>query len=127
MGAEKTPKAKQPVLCDWEETNSQQWTDRAYSLMQEGKLRARIVELSGVTVLLVDGQCPRCGVDYTRTQPADAVASSVGHLRDPDATEVGRYRLETTTCGCDEGHPGRPTTVAGGCGVWFAVLVAQPS
>jgi len=105
-----------------ERTTAFVWTERAFVLLETGKLRAEIQERRpGVRWSHVWGECPRCGHRIDDWQPLSALTGLAGGRRpDSAAREAGDVEPVDIGCGCGTTHPGAPDDTTG-CGVSFRV------
>lgn len=106
----------------YEKTTAFVWTERAFELLETGKLYAEIQQpRRGLRVSHVWGQCPRCGHRIDDWQPLSAVTGLVGEHR-PDSGAGGALDVEPVDigCGCGTTHPGAPADTTG-CGVSFRI------
>lgn len=106
----------------YENTTEFVWTERAFELVEEGKLHAEIQQPRvGVKVSHVWGACPRCGHHLDDWQPLSAVTGVIGGRRpDPGAHDTTDVEPVDVTCGCGTTHPGAPIDTTG-CGVSFRI------
>lgn len=106
----------------YEKTTAFVWTERAFELLETGKLRAEIQQPHpGVRVAHVWGQCPRCGHQLDDWQPLSAVTGLIGARR-PDSATHDDADVEPidVSCGCGMTHLGAPADTTG-CGVSFRI------
>ena len=106
----------------YEKSTAFVWTERAFELLQTGKLQAKIQEFRpGVRWSHVWGECPRCGHHIDDWQPLSAVTGLVG-VRRPDSAARNNVDVEPVDvdCGCGTTHPGAPDDTTG-CGVSFRI------
>lgn len=106
----------------YEKSTAFVWTERAFDLLETGKLKAEIQERRpGVRWSHVWGQCPRCGHRIDDWQPLSAVTGLVGGRR-PDSAARDTADVEPVDigCGCGTTHPGAPADTTG-CGVSFRI------
>jgi len=117
--------ARSDIPYQIEAPNAYGWTERAYDLLQEGKLGVTIATTSGVRTAIVGGACPNCQDEVNFRQVLDTVTgdslSTLGRYH--RGTEHDRYLTLTVSCRCTERHEGRPDAVAHGCGINFVVDV----
>jgi len=112
----------------YEKSAAFEWTQLAYRLILDGKLRAQPIWADGVLTVLVEGQCPGCDHMLADRQVGTAVTGAGTATRGVRGTAV-RPDLVCTdvTCECREPHSGAPEGIAG-CGVSFRIeLVADSS
>lgn len=110
----------------YEKTTAFVWTERAFELLETGRLSAEIQQPSpGVEASHVWGKCPRCGHDVDDWQPLSTVTGLIGS-RGPDSAAPGTVAVETVdiSCGCGIVHPGAPDDTTG-CGVSFRIEFEQ--
>jgi hypothetical protein len=104
--------------------NAYQWTDKAYDLLQAGRLTASVHTKAGIQTATVEGDCPHCHHDVNYRQVFDAVAgeplSTLGERT--TGIDVGYVPL-TVSCQCTEFHKGRPDKIDHGCGINFRIDV----
>lgn len=106
----------------YERTTAFRWTERAFELLETGKLRAEIKQpRQGVRVAHVWGQCPRCGHHLDDWQPLSALTGVVGTRR-PDSAAHDAVDVEVIDvgCGCGMVHSDAPAETTG-CGVSFRI------
>jgi hypothetical protein len=106
----------------YEKTAAFAWTERAFELLESGRLRAEIRQpRPGVLASHVWGRCPRCGHDIDDWQPLSAVTGLTGS-RQPGSTTRDTTDVEPVdiNCGCGTVHSGAPADITG-CGVSFRV------
>ena len=102
---------------------SQQWTDKAFELIQSKKLTVEVVEAGEITGVRVDGPCPRCGDHISVFQATTVPAPKARRLlrRSGSGESVAGSKAGTVrapvTCNCAEQHSDK----AAGCGTSFAV------
>jgi hypothetical protein len=112
------------------------WTERAFELLQQGKLRAEVIVSHGVKVVRVDGTCPYCDDHLHYTDSLTAVTEgSEALLGGGGGGGIGTEGIEsprepqydefTVTCGCSEPHEGDPEKETG-CGTSFRISVLVP-
>jgi len=107
----------------YEKTTAFVWTERAFELLETGKLRAEIQEpRAGARWSHVWGQCPRCGHYIDDRQPLSAVTGLVGSRRPETFTHNIVVDVEPVDvgCGCGTTHSGAPADTTG-CGVSFRI------
>jgi hypothetical protein len=106
----------------YEKTTAFLWTERAFELLEIGKLRAEIQERRpGVRWSHVWGQCPRCAHQIDDWQPLSAVTGLLGGRRKGSAArDTADVELVDIGCGCGTTHPGAPSDMTG-CGVSFRI------
>lgn len=106
-----------------------EWTEKAFELQTEGKLRASITDHSGVRIAEASGNCPRCvhDVDFSMEFDAPLPGKFGGLGQSIIATPVPlEYATVDVVCRCSGDHPGRPEGVKLGCGILFSVEVLRP-
>jgi hypothetical protein len=93
------------------------WTERAFHLIESGRIQADMVVGEGVVTATIGGPCPRCGHQFVDRQVGQAVtAVRGGHRGEP----LPRTAVIDVSCGCGETHTGAPGEITG-CGVAFRV------
>ena len=106
-----------------------EWTERAFELLTQRKLRAAITDRSGVHIAEASGDCPRCEDDVEFSMEFDApLPGKFGGLGQSIITlpAPAQYVTIDVVCHCRGEHPGRPADVHRGCGILFAVEVLRP-
>jgi hypothetical protein len=119
--AQPDPAAAQP----YEETSDYRWTETAFTMLVEGRLRAD-VRPAPVVASRVWGPCPRCGHPLDDRQTHTAVTNQYGYRmrgrgqvrQDPPPA----YIDVDVSCACDHPHRGAPKGTRG-CGVSFRVML----
>ncbi|CAM5324868.1 hypothetical protein GCM10010390_91080 [Streptomyces mordarskii] len=107
----------------WEERSAFHWTDRAYSLLEQGLLNADVQVVDGVLSTRVQGICPRCNGVLDDRQVHTAVTDlMVGVHRSTAVPGISGPAVVTidVTCGCGMAHGAAPEGRTG-CGVSFRV------
>lgn len=121
--AENVEGASQEHYLPYERTTAFIWTERAFDLMQQGKLHAEVKEgRPGVLTSHTWGECPRCGDHLDDWQPLSAVTGLLGNRgRESVRRTADIEPIEVdVSCGCGTVHPGAQADTPG-CGVSFRI------
>ncbi len=109
-----------------------QWTEKAFELLTEGRLRVAIADRLGVHIAEASGHCPRCDHDVDFSMELDApLPGGLGGLGGLDQGIIippgaAQYATINVVCRCNGEHPGRPEGIRRGCGILFDVEVLRP-
>ncbi|MGH3928245.1 MAG: hypothetical protein ACRDS9_24355 [Pseudonocardiaceae bacterium] len=90
----------------YEKTTAFVWTERAFELLETGKLRAEIQERrAGVRWSHMWGQCPRCGHRIDDWRPLSAVTGLVGGRVDQAVLRAVTWTSNRSTSAVDAAPP----------------------
>ena len=100
-----------------------EWTEKAFALLEAGKLEAEATVKDGITVVSAYGTCPYCDDHLRFSDTLNAVTEGGGGVDELERRgDEPVYQEFTVTCGCDQSHEGDPKK-ATGCGTSFRVRV----
>lgn len=111
----------------WEKDRplAQEWTDRAYDMLVDGQIDARVIKRHDVLTLRLEGPCPRCEHQLAQVRVLTAVVDTTGVLGADSTTVEDGWVDISTQCDCTEAHKGRPDGEPVGCGIGFRLLVGR--
>jgi hypothetical protein len=121
------PEEATPPDRSYEESTAFEWTEKAFSKLENGKLHGEVIATSGVVRSRVWGPCPACAHDLDDRQTHTAVTGVIGGewrdtLRRDGVAKAAQpaYFQVDVSCGCEHAHPGAPAERPG-CGASFRV------
>ncbi|MFC3965944.1 hypothetical protein [Nocardia jiangsuensis] len=109
---------------DYQFSRDPSWTRAVYEAIATAKISVLVRDDSDATTVTVSGPCPNCAHPFTDT---DTLKGSVdiGRVTFTVPGEPEPLPPATLHCTCREPHPGRPATVATGCGIHFLVFATR--
>jgi hypothetical protein len=103
--------------------NAFEWTDKAFDLLDEGRLHGRVDRLAELEVATVVGVCPRCEHTFRFESSRHAVGTGGRTLESDDSTiDPNEFVPVEVRCQCKSDHDGRHDSEKG-CGILFRIEV----
>lgn len=114
----------------WDPSSSEElaWAQKAFELLQDGKLDVQLRRRREISTLTAIGSCPRCGHDvgFSQVRNAAIIAWRLGRRPKAPTADSGEFRQVDIRCSCiSSAHDGRPREAPGGCGLVFPVRVRE--
>lgn len=100
-------------------TNSYEWTERAFRLLEAGHLRVTEHGVPAAPAFVVSGPCPRCDHHIVDRRAFVALTGMGGGSRGGESDSAEAVVLDVS-CGCGTAHQEAPEGVTG-CGAGFRI------
>lgn len=111
-----------PEELPYHESASVELDGRAAALVRDSVMRITYHATPDAPSLTIQGPCPRCGHEFSQTQPLNLSALA---LRRASTKPVETTQWVDFLCECRVAHPGALSGELG-CGASFALAVPEP-